>query len=162
MFNTDDVREFEEAFLLAMAAGYAFDAPARLEAATGAKLIEYSTNGYVVEDRWWNGQDGYSHGTTLLRGNDRVLWGMSYCGPYATATVPCLKLALREQYGQGKFLGGRGPRSFTAGEYIYRNMPDGLGLFPKFSGFETVSRVGGARPDGSYRYMGGLLGDYTA
>jgi hypothetical protein len=160
MFQLSEIRAMRHAFFGAVAVGYAYDAPARVEESTGAKIIEFNSNGFIVQDRWWLGRDDFSFGTCLMLYEGKPVWSMSYRGAYAKRAIPCLKHALQENYRAEIFYGGRGPRTFRYENLIYHNTPKHEGIFHEFWGMESVRVRSTSEAIGWYRYHGGLLGDW--
>lgn len=156
-FSESEVAEMQNVFFEASLEGYSSNSSRKyLERATGAKLIKFSRDRFVVEDRYWVGNDDYSNGITLLRRNGTPVWAMSYFGRYDKEAIPCLKAALRQNYSNRIFFGGRGPEKFESDDgLVYTNSLEFPGSFVFFSGREEIRSRGLL---GWHNYYGQLLG----
>ena len=156
----EDIKEMEAVFLLASAQGYASFVPQkRFETATGAKLIEFRHGRFTVIDRYWVGLNNFSTGATLMFYESVAIWTMAYFGCYSKEVTPTLKAALRANYWQNVFYGGRGPKVFHYENLIYHNNADSTAQgFTNFRGIETIRVRGQVAASGWHRYHGGLLG----
>lgn len=165
--NGVDHTELEEFFFAAMVNGWAAGEDGKIVPKTdGWRKIEFkdekSYPGLVCVDCWGKNPIGISQGGSL--GSTTIywygvpLWLMVYGkGRYHRLTLPTLRAALMESYGNSTFCGGRGPEKFEFDDFVYWN--EFNGNFAKFSGREYIR----AHKDmdsgqlGYHEYHGGLL-----
>ena len=127
-------------FFLAMQQGYA----AKPERGTspeipGSKTIEYHHENWRVLDTYIvTPKSPYSGGTTIVYWNEIPMWMMQYLGWYADEAIPCLKAALRANYEQDIFNGGRGPDFFEHEGFHYINVVMSNNFHGRTNGQEAV------------------------
>ena len=169
--ESDLRRDAESIFFKAMCAGYAVEGTDHWEREPFghgyANVIAYDEELWAVRDRWLVGQNGHSAGWTVITYDSNPIWHMQYWGRYEKRAIPLLKAALRSNYEQEIFHGGRGPTQFVDEarfpDMLYANVMRNHERF----GFERFSGVEGilAKGEGSellkhlgfHEYQGGLL-----
>jgi hypothetical protein len=148
MTREDILEEAERHFFAAMLTGWAADVKGKpVPDMPGYKRIPpYKRDGFCIVDQYCVGEK-CSAGTTTIWYKESwyegsPIWFMSYGGYYNKEHVPFLKKMLLVAYMNDKFIGGRGPESFTAplGHLLYRNYlnVNELNTFEKFSGREVL------------------------
>ena len=148
------VDEIQRVFFAAMMHGYAVDGPKEI-LPDGSKHYVYKEVGWFVEDRFWvNVGENYSWGYILISFHNQPVWVMNYWGWYHKEVIPFLKEALRDHYGRGIFLGGRGAKLYERDGFTYKNLPTASG-FMVFAGHEVI--MSSCSTYGVHRYQGGLL-----
>jgi hypothetical protein len=157
--NTEDARAF---FFEFMQNGYAgMQEPENIlcfPEDRGTKRHSYGNLSlwYGIDEWQSSNQSNGSSGTTRLYYKKSLVWVMHYMGSYRDDSITCLKHALGRAYGQGLWLGGRGPEVCEHGKWIYQNNCI-ENEFARFSGRETIANRELAKVVGEHRYFGGLL-----
>lgn len=98
----------------------------------------------------------HSAGTTTIWFDNIPIWMMSYGGWYSPEALPILKAALRLSYERKKFIGGRGPESFSKDSFSYTNLVESW-RFENFNGRESICRSEDSFWFGTHRYSGHAL-----
>ncbi len=127
-------------FIDAMQAGYA-KSPSKgtIKEMPGSKTIEYEKDGFRLLDAYLvTPQSSFSGGMTTEWFHDIPVWMMQYFGSYDDDAIPCLKAALKMNYEQRLFFGGRGPEFFTLDGYTYVNNVTENDFFGRSSGEERI------------------------
>ncbi len=157
--TTDQIRN---TFFTAMRNGYASDAPkGTVIDLPCSKTIRFKLGAFDVIDLYFvNPESDYSFGFTVIWHNNHPVWVMQYAGQYPKELIPFLKRALRRNYEQSIFTGGRGPDFYEeAGDnLLYTNCP-AINDFSNFMGREEIMsrKRDGAKLEGWHRYFGFLL-----
>lgn len=138
------MRQIESIFFKAMLEGYVFGVKKiRIPDLPGYKAIPFRDGDYYVLDHYCVTSNSLkSAGTTTIWYQDVPVWVMNYGGFYEESAISFLKSALRLQYEERQFNGGRGPLVHTDGTLIYRNMSS-PNDFSGFQGRENIHNVYG-------------------
>ena len=154
-----------ETFFKLLLAGYASGVTPkripRFEGDPGTKRnVWQDLYGWTGIDEWrTTGIGDGSNGTTSIYYKNCLVWEMQYGGSYPKEAVPFLRQALRINYRQRIWHGGRGPDLLEGKTFRYRNELEGKNDFGEFGGVEYVDRKtnGGWITVGRHFYRGGFL-----
>ena len=133
-----DILEVQEVFFKGMIRGWAagcdkFAVPDM----PGYKEISYQEGKFRLLDRYCISRSKKSAGTTTIWYEDDPIWVMNYGGYYVSRAMGIVKNAIRDNYQDKIFFGGRGPFIHVEGTLIYTNRPV-VNNFAKFEGREEV------------------------
>ncbi|RJR29994.1 hypothetical protein C4564_01315 [Candidatus Microgenomates bacterium] len=137
MITQEEVMQF---FCRAMFAGFAGGnepTPDTTQPGSGWMYHQYYEGTLALRDQWLTGPGSdFSSGVTTIYEASVPVWCMAYQGWYKPSAIVMLKAALRQNYEQGIFLGGRGPWVFNRDALVYYNNP--TGNLSDFSGMESI------------------------
>lgn len=148
--------EAQAAFLRMMCTGWASGEKPK-EDSDGFKVIEVVDGDFRLRDRWTRRLPGSnaSAGSTSQWYRDVHIWMMFYGGWYDDEGSVLVKRALKQNYENGVFVGGRGPVRFINDSFVYENVvQEGLEDFTRFSGRDRVTDVATRTLHGYHEYSG--------
>ena len=156
-----DLKDVEQAFLAAMAEGYAQSAPTKpvIEIPGMKQAPPFKHGDYLVLDQWITSEDSdMSDGMTLiLHLPDKLpVWCMHYGGYYPKTVIHFLRECLRQTYVVNpRFNGGRGPDTFNHPDHDDLQYLNRV-ICPRFTRFEgrEVILNGSATQLGYHWYQG--------
>jgi hypothetical protein len=158
-----NAKELEAVLFDALRVGYVSDVPPEAIVVDGVRykrfLYKSPCERFTVEDRWISMGEIYSAGRTLITEEGQSVWIMQYYGWYRAEASDFLKRALRRNYCDRVFHGGRGRSVFTVGRKQYTNAVECGSNFWRFNGREAVMDCRTATALGEHRYHGGILVD---
>ena len=127
-------------FFQAMQEGYALTREkGTIPELPGSKTIEFLHGDWRVLDTYIvSPQSPYSGGTTMMWYGEIPIWMMQYVGYYDDDAIPCLRAALRTNYEQSIFNGGRGPDFFEHEGFHYINAAMSNNFFGRTNGQEAI------------------------
>ncbi|MFA5173233.1 MAG: DUF5680 domain-containing protein [Candidatus Paceibacterota bacterium] len=129
----------------------------KIESSDGCNDIVFRDGDFKVVDRFYITPDSdFSAGTTTIFFENKPVWWMAYGGCYPAEAIAFLKMALKENYERGTFLGGRGPKLVEEENFVYRNevrMSD----FKIFNGRESIVDLEAEKELGFHEYFGMAL-----
>lgn len=141
-----DIRDVENAFFAAMAAGWAQQKIEKIKVPDfpGSKAIPFVHGDFRVLDCYLvTPHSDMSTGWTVIWHLDQPVWTMYYGGKYAKIAIPFLKQCLRRAYvDECCFFGGRGPLFVRDDRFTYINQPQ-RNDFSHFAGEERVFDLNG-------------------
>lgn len=149
-------RHAEVIFFEAMQAGYAGRQVQRttVPQLVGSKHIIYERDEWRVTDTWITTPQGDgSGGMTIISYDGDPIWMMQYGGHYPESAIDFLKEALRKNYNEGVWFGGRGPHFYEKDGWAYVNVCPGGWKFGDGFGFETISHATTGGVVGQHRYQ---------
>jgi len=153
--------EIKEIFFDAILNGYARPSSEKksIPHFPNSKVTRYRTDLWLVIDAWTTNPDtGHSFGSTCIYHKGTLpVWFMQYSGIYPKSLTWFLKEALKENYKNRRFTGGRGPFQFEPKDnprLLYTNNVNCSG-FIQFNGREDIKQNGIL--EGYHIYNGGLM-----
>lgn len=130
---------------------------------SGIHTYEYEKGNFRLVDSYYS-QGEKSCGTTMIWYRGEPIWFMAYHGWYKPEAITTLKFALRDNYKEKVFEGGRGPGLFINSLLIYSNKQDPIfpldESFELFRGQEQIRRSVQEGPPillGTHSYAGQAL-----
>lgn len=161
--NNEQVARLQQFFIEGAAQGYAGDRE-KTRGDFGSKVYRYERDYLIYLDMYFtNGE--YTSGSTTIFEQGLAIWQMQYqgwCKDDNPNILSFLKLALKTNYVQGIWLGGRGPAIYRSDKWRfleYTNEFTGTDPFFCFSGLEMIRDLKTLKADKVFwhRYQGMLL-----
>ena len=149
--------EVQDAFLAAMANGYAQGAPKTfIPGLPGSHAVHFEHGDFKVMDVYFTNPDSdRSAGHTTIWHDNVPVWTMSYGGEYPEIVVPFLKECLHKAYVVDRqFYGGRGPHFMRSDRFAYVNRIRNNNWFPNFEGEESIFDLNEEHRCGYHWYKG--------
>lgn len=143
MQERTDYRKIRDFFLRAMQHGFVAAEPegeAAVPLIPGFKSFTFIEGNLKLVDTYFEG--GHTGGMTIIWENDVPVWVMNFAGYYHKNEVPTLIKALKTEYDQPWFNGGRGPNILIDEERIYINIVENTN-FESARGHERITDQNG-------------------